>query len=431
MRRIVLKTLAAALACTALALPAHAQKPPVEVEFYYPVAVGGPVTKIVDGMAEQFNRENPDIRIKPVYAGSYQDSVAKALTAQKGGNPPQLAVLLSTDMYTLIDEDAIVPIDTLATSAEDKQWLGGFYDAFMQNSRTGGHVWGVPFQRSTIVMYYNKALFKQAGLDPERAPATWAELVEYAGKLTKKDASGNVTQWGIEIPSGGAFAYWLFQALTTPNGAILMNETGNEVYLDKPEVIQAAEFWHDLAYKHGVMPKGTIDWGTTPKDFLEKKAAIVWTTTGNLTNIRSNASFPFGVAMMPKSTRGGSPTGGGNFYVFKKATPEQQQAALKFAKWATTPERAADWSIATGYVAVTPAAWQTEKMKKYVADVPAAEVARDQLAVSVAEFSTHENQRVTKVLNDALQAALTGAKTPKQALTDAQREAERILRPYK
>ncbi|ARP92960.1 ABC transporter substrate-binding protein [Bordetella genomosp. 13] len=431
MRRIVLKTLAAVLACTALALPAHAQKPPVEVEFYYPVAVGGPVTKIVDGMAEQFNRENPDIRIKPVYAGSYQDSVAKALTAQKGGNPPQLAVLLSTDMYTLIDEDAIVPIDTLATSAEDKQWLGGFYDAFMQNSRTGGHVWGVPFQRSTIVMYYNKALFKQAGLDPERAPATWAELVEYAGKLTKKDASGNVTQWGIEIPSGGAFAYWLFQALTTPNGAILMNEAGNEVYLDKPEVIQAAEFWHDLAYKHGVMPKGTIDWGTTPKDFLEKKAAIVWTTTGNLTNIRSNASFPFGVAMMPKSTRGGSPTGGGNFYVFKKATPEQQQAALKFAKWATTPERAADWSIATGYVAVTPAAWQTEKMKKYVAEVPAAEVARNQLAVSVAEFSTHENQRVTKVLNDALQAALTGAKTPKQALTDAQREAERVLRPYK
>lgn len=431
MRRIVLKTLAAALACTALALPAHAQKPPVEVEFYYPVAVGGPVTKIVDGMAEQFNRENPDIRIKPVYAGSYQDSVAKALTAQKGGNPPQLAVLLSTDMYTLIDEDAIVPIDTLATSAEDKQWLGGFYDAFMQNSRTGGHVWGVPFQRSTIVMYYNKELFKQAGLDPERAPATWAELVEYAGKLTRKDASGNVTQWGIEIPSGGAFAYWLFQALTTPNGAILMNEAGNEVYLDKPEVIQAAEFWHDLAYKHGVMPKGTIDWGTTPKDFLEKKAAIVWTTTGNLTNIRSNASFPFGVAMMPKSTRGGSPTGGGNFYVFKKATPAQQQAALKFAKWATTPERAADWSIATGYVAVTPAAWQTEKMKQYVAEVPAAQVARDQLAVSVAEFSTHENQRVTKVLNDALQAALTGAKTPKQALTDAQREAERILRPYK
>ncbi|WP_171963304.1 ABC transporter substrate-binding protein [Bordetella trematum] len=431
MRRFVLKTLAAGLTGLILGAPAMADGKPVEVEFYYPVAVGGPITKIVDDMVTDFQKENPDIRIKPIYAGTYQDSIAKALTAFKGGNPPQLAVLLSTDMFTLIDEDAIVPIDGLATSEDDKKWLSGFYDAFMQNSRTGGHVWGVPFQRSTIVMYYNKDLFKEAGLDPERAPGTWDELVEMGKKLTKKDASGNVTQWGVEIPSAGAFAYWLFQALTTPNDAILMNEAGNEVYLDKPGAVQAAKFWHDLSNKHGIMPKGTIDWGTTPKDFLEKKAAIIWTTTGNLTNIRKSADFPFGVAMMPKEKRGGSPTGGGNFYIFKGASQAQQDAALKFAKWATAPERAADWSIATGYVAVTPAAWETDKMKRYVQEVPAAAVARDQLAVSVAEFSTHENQRVTKTLNDALQAALTNAKTPEQALADAQREAERILRPYR
>jgi sn-glycerol 3-phosphate transport system substrate-binding protein len=70
-------------------------------------------------------------------------------------------------------------------------------------------------------------------------------------------------------------------------------------------------------------------------------------------------------------------------------------------------------------------------MKKYAQEVPAATVARDQLAVSVAEFSTHENQRVTKVLNDALQAVLTGAKPAQQAMADAQREADRILRPYR
>jgi sn-glycerol 3-phosphate transport system substrate-binding protein len=431
MRRTVLKSLAAAMAGALFSLPTYAQDKPVEVEFYYPVAVGGPITKIIDTMVSDFEKENPGIKIKPVYAGSYQDSIAKALTAQKGGNPPQLAVLLSTDMFTLIDEDAIVPIDGLAKDEAGRAWLGGFYDAFMQNSRTGGHVWGVPFQRSTIVMYYNKTLFKQAGLDPEHAPATWKELVDTAAKLTRKDAAGNVTQWGIEIPSGGAFAYWLFQALTTPNDAILMNEAGNQVMLDKPAVVEAAQFWHDLSAKHNVMPAGTIDWGTTPKDFLEKKAAIIWTTTGNLTNIRANADFPFGVAMMPKQKRGGSPTGGGNFYIFKAGTPAQQQAALKFATWATSPERAADWSIATGYVAVTPAAWQTAKMKKYAQEVPAAAVARDQLQVSVAEFSTHENQRVTKALNDALQAALTGAKTPQQALTDAQREADRVLRPYR
>ena len=67
---------------------------------------------------------------------------------------------------------------------------------------------------------------------------------------------------------------------------------------------------------------------------------------------------------------------------------------------------------------------------EYRLDLPAALVARDQLPVSVAEFSTHDNQRVTKVLNDALQAALNGTKTPKQAMQDAQREADRLLRSY-
>ena len=83
------------------------------------------------------------------------------------------------------------------------------------------------------------------------------------------------------------------------------------------------------------------------------------------------------------------------------------------------------------HVAVRPDAYDTDVMKKYVADFPQAAVARDQLKVSVAELSTHENQRVTKALNDGLQAALTGTKSPEQAMKDAQVEAERILRSYR
>ncbi|MFP5406014.1 MAG: ABC transporter substrate-binding protein, partial [Gammaproteobacteria bacterium] len=347
----------------------------------------------------------------------------------KSGQPPHLAVLLSTDMFTLIDEGAIVPIDGLASSADDRKWLDGFYKSFMMNSRTGGKTWGVPFQRSTIVLYWNKDLFKEAGLDPEKGPQNWDEMVEFGKKLTKADASGNTTQWGVEIPSSG-FPYWLFQGLATANGVTLMNPAGTQTYFDKPEVVEALQYWVDLSRKYKIMPTGVIEWGTTPKDFFEKKAAMIWTTTGNLTNIRTNAGFPFGVAMLPAKKQRGSPTGGGNFYVFDKTSPEEQQAAMRFIKWATAPHRAAQWSIATGYVAVTPAAWETPEMKKYTEEVPQAEVARDQLEYSVAELSTHENQRVTKALNDGLQAALTGAKTPEQAMKDAQREATRILRRY-
>ncbi len=421
----VLRALAAGLACLAASAAAE-----TEISFYYPVAVGGPITKIVDQMAADFEKENPGIKVKPVYAGTYQETVVKAITAHKAGTPPATAVILSTDMFTLIDEDAIVPFDTFAKSAEDKKWMASFYPAFMANSRTGGKTWGIPFQRSTIVLYWNKELFKEAGLDPDKGPATWKEMLADAEKLTKRDASGNVTRWGVQIPSSG-FPYWLFQGLTTTNGVELMNEAGNETYFDKPAVVEALQYWVDLGRKHKVMAPGVIEWGTTPKDFFEKKIAMMWTTTGNLTNVKKNAKFDFGVAMLPANKRRGSPTGGGNFYIFKKATKEQQEASFKFAKWMTTPERAAQWGMDTGYVAVRPDAWQTPKMQAYVKDFPVAAVARDQLQYSVAELSTHENQRVTKALNDGLQAALTGAKAPAQAMKDAQAEASRILRAYR
>jgi len=422
-------TLSALFAIVQGILPALAQAP-TEVSFYYPVAVGGPITKIIDGLAADFEKENPGIKLRPIYSGDYQSSIAKALTAVKGGDPPVTSILLSTDMYTLIDEDAIQPFDDLIKTPEDKAWLKSFYPGFMENSQTGGKTWGIPFQRSTIVLYYNKEMFKEAGLDPNRPPATWKEMTEYAQKLTKRDASGKVTQWGVQIPSSG-FPYWLFQALVIENGGALMNAAGTQTFYDKPEVIGALQYWVDLVNKYKVHPEGIVEWGTTPKDFFEKKVAMVWTTTGNLTNFKNNAKLDFGVAMLPAGKQRGSPTGGGNFYLFKKSTPAQGEAAFKFIKWVTQPQRAAQWGIDTGYVAVRADAWDTPAMKQYVAAFPPAAVARDQLPYAKAELSTHDNQRVTKALNDGLQAALTGSKTPEQAMKDSQAQSERILRTYR
>jgi sn-glycerol 3-phosphate transport system substrate-binding protein len=401
----------------------------VSLTFYFPVAVGGPITKTVEGMTEAFMKEHPDIKITPVYAGIYRETLTKALTALKGGEPPHVAVLLSTDMYTLIDEGAVVPYDEIVPAAE-MGFVKDYFPGFMKNSQTGGKTWGIPFQRSTIVMYWNKEAFKEAGLDPNTPPKTWTEMVDFAKKLTKKDASGAVSQWGVAIPTTG-YAYWLFQALAIENGIELMNPEGTEVYFNKPASVEALQFLVDLSQKHQVSPKGTIDWATTPKDFFERKTAMMWTTTGNLTNVRTNAKFDFGVAMLPANKRPGSPTGGGNFYIFKKTTPAERKAAVEFVKWMTTAERAAQWCIDTGYVAVRPDAWETTRMKEYVQGFPPAAVARDQLQYAVAELSTHENQRVTKALDDAIQAAVNGSKSPADALNEAQAEAERILRRYK
>jgi len=399
----------------------------VDLQLYYPVAVGGPVTKIVDDMVDRFHKENPDIKVTAVYAGNYTDTMTKAMTAMKGGQPPQLSVLLSTDVFTLIDEKAIIPIDDVVT---DKAWLKNYYPAFMANGQIGGKTWSIPFQRSTIVLYWNKDAFKEAGLDPEKAPASWDQMVEMGKKLVKKDASGNTIRWGVEIPTTG-YAYWMLQALAIENGQRMMNDAGNEVSLTAPKTVAALDYWVDLSRKHNVMPQGTIDWATLRTDFLEGKTAMMWHTTGNLTAVKDGAKFNFGVAMLPAKERRGSPTGGGSFYIFKNASPEQQKAAVKFIQWMTTPERAAEWSIKTGYVAVSPAAYKTPAMEAYAKGFPAALVARDQLEHAVPELSVHENGRIYKFVNDAVQAAVTGSQKPSEALANAQQQSDRVLRAYK
>src|SRR4051812_44746495 len=135
-RRDFLKGSAAA-ASAAIAAPAGAQGGPGELSVFYPVAVGGPITKIIDGDVAGVEKANPDVKVRPIYAGTYQETIAKALTAHKSGQPPVVGVLLSTDMFTLIDEEAVVPFDPFIRSDDDKRWAQSFFPAFMLNSQTG------------------------------------------------------------------------------------------------------------------------------------------------------------------------------------------------------------------------------------------------------------------------------------------------------
>ncbi len=397
-----------------------------KLTMYYPVAVGGPLTKIVDGMVADFMKQNPDIEVNAIYAGNYNDARIKALAALKSGQPAQLSVMFSIDLYELIEQDAIVAFDDVVQTDEEKAWLKSFYPTLMENGTTGGKTWGIPFQRSTIVMYYNKDAFKAAGLDPESPPESWDELVAAGKKLTKADGS----QWGMMIPSTG-YPYWMFGALAMQNDQVLMNGAGNETNFAAPATVEALQFWKDLGAKHKVMPEGTIEWGTLRKNFLEGKTAIMWHSTGNLTTVKKKAGFDFGVAMLPANKRRGTPTGGGNFYIFKKTSPEERSASMKLIKFMTSPEQSANWSMQTGYMGISQAAYDTSELQDYVKGFPYAAVARDQLNYATAELSTYETGRVRKSLDDAIQAALTGSKSPEDALKEAQATADRLLKPYR
>ncbi len=413
----------AALAAAVLlgaSLPASAQK----LTMYYPIAVGGPLTKVVDGMIADFQKEHPGITVEAIYAGNYDDTRVRALSAIKSGQPAQLSVLFSIDVYELIEQDLIIPFDDAISTDDERAWLKSFYPALMANGQVDGKTWGIPFQRSTIVLYYNKNAFKEAGLDPNAPPKTWDEMVKIGKALTKDG------RYGLMVPSTG-YPYWVFQAFAIQNGIELMHSGGTQVSFDKPEAIEALQFWRSLAAEHKIMPEGAIEWGTLRQAFTQGTTAMMWHTTGNLTAVKNEAKFDFGVAMLPANKRPGSPTGGGNFYLFKGASKEEQKAALTFVRWMTAPEQAARWSIATGYVGVSPASYDTDALKSYAKEFPQALVARDQLEHAVAEFSTNATGRVREALSNAVQAALTGRQTPEAALKSAQEAADRLLKPYR
>ena len=372
----------AAVTAIGIAAPAVAE---TELTMYYPIAVGGKLTEVVDGIVSDFEAANPDIKVNAIYSGNYDDTRVRALSALASGDPAQLAVMFSIDAYDLIEQDLVMAFDDI--SGVDKNWLNSFYPALMANGNIEGKTWGIPFQRSTIVAYYNKDLFRAAGLDPEAPPTTWDEIISM-GKTLTKDGT-----YGLMIPSTG-YPYWMFQALAIQNGKEVMSNDGLTTYFDDQTVIDTLDFWKSLSTEHGIMPEGTVEWGTLRQAFLEGKTAMMWHSTGNLTAVKNNASFDFGVAELPANVRKGSPTGGGNFYVFKETSAEERAAALKLIEFMTSPEQAAAWSIATGYMGVSPAAYETEALKKYTSEFPPALVARNQLEHAVAEFSTFETARV-------------------------------------
>src|SRR5690554_6376136 len=404
-------------------LSAQAQ---TELTMYYPVSVGGALTGVIDGLVADFESEHPDISVNAIYAGNYDDTRVRAMSAIEAGETPQLSVLFSIDLFDLLEQDAIVAFDSVIETDEEREWLDSFYPGLMESGQIDGETYGMPFQRSTIVLFWNKDAFEAAGLDPEVRPENWQEMAEMA--VAVREAS-NGEQWGVMVPSTG-YAYWMFQAFAFQNGHRLMNEAGTEVYFDDPAAIEALEYWVSLAQEHQAMLEGIIEWGTLRQNFLEESTAMMWHTTGNLITVRGEANFDFGVAMLPMRTQRGSPTGGGSFYSVKGSAEDEQRAALTFGCWMTAPERATAWSIETGYMGVSPAAYETEALPDYVDEFPAAAIARDQLEHGTAELATYQGGRVRRALDNAVQAALAGQMSPEEALKQAQAEADAALRRY-
>jgi sn-glycerol 3-phosphate transport system substrate-binding protein len=415
MRRIFAGLLTAATA--AFAASAVAAEP-VQLSFWYPVDLGGGLAKVVDGLVGDFNKTHPDIQVTATYTGNYDVTLQKIQASKLAGTLPDVAVTEISSVPVLGALGAAQPVDELIASSGGKQFLDRFWPSMLLNCSYGGKVYGVPFQRSTPVMYYNKDAFAEAALDPEKPPATWDELTSVAQKLTKHDGE-RTTRWGIELPLE-AFN-WFYYAVTYANGGETLTADGTKVLWDQPKNVEALQFWHDLVNKYKVTPAYT-PWNDGPQEFAAGKTAMVWHSTGSQAFMRQNVKFHWGLGRIPKHTQFGPPSGGGNMLMYA-TDPARRKAAWTFITWMSDAPQAARWSIASGYLATNIASWDRPEMQDLIKEHPEVLVTKAQLADAKAEPASAKYAPARDILNALIKDVLAN-KAPlvpatKQAVEEA------------
>lgn len=407
----------------------------VVIDFYFPSATANDAEGIFQSYADTFQEQNPGITINPVFTGSYTDTRNTILTElQGGGAGPDVAVMLSIDLYSFAEEGYIVPAQNFIDSMEGGEaFVADFFPALMRNGLDNdGNVWSIPFQRSTPILYYNADLLAEAGYDSP--PTNNAELVEIAQALTTDDRDG------LLVPVAGGFPIWMYQSFAIAYGQNIVSEDPTQVFFNTPEAVAAVEFVRSLGTDLGVGPAGGAAWGDTPTAFLAGQAAMIYHTTGNLTRILRDADFEVGVWYLPSGPAGddgtgyGAPTGGGNLYIFDDGSKSDAEldAIWKWVTFLASAEVQADWGATTGYIASNATAWETEPLASLAMEYPHYLVARNQLQYVGKEFSSYATITIQGIINGTLQSILTGESEDAQAAMDtAQAQIDGILAEYR
>jgi sn-glycerol 3-phosphate transport system substrate-binding protein len=379
----------------------------VKLAFMYPVGVSGDINRLVSTMIAGFNASHGDIQVEAIYAGSYDNTEQKVMTALGVGDPPATWLPINSMLQTFLGMGALEDVTALA-KADDifQDFLPGFLGTCMSDDK----LYGLPFQCSTPVVYYNKTAFEKAGL--KAAPTNWAELESAAKALTQRQGDA-VSQWGLTI--GGGWHDWIFESFVRQNGLVFWNK--DKVAFDAPESVNALEFWLRMV-KGGSMPAAST-WQSSANDFMAGRTAMLYHSTGSMTNILKSSSFPVGVASMPKNKVIGSTMGGGPILIAKKQPDAHKRAAWTFARWMTNTANQAQWCIDTGYLAARKSSWETPVLKAHVAKVPESRTAFVTAEVAGAFLQVPGYHKVREHLKSAIDRTLIGEVKPDAALREA------------
>jgi len=397
---------AGALALGSTALPTLAGA--ADISFIY---CGDAIDPVQDRAIKDWNGQNADDQVKVEVVG-WEQCQDKATTLAAAGTPVGLAYVGSRTLKEFAENDLIVPVPM--TDAEKASYFPNIVDTVTYD----GQQWGVPVAFSTKALFWNKDLFKQAGLDPEKPPTTWAEEIAAAKAIKEKTGKAG---FGLVAKTFDntmhQFLHWVY----TNNGRIIDSE-GN-ITLDSPEVLAALQAVKDITPYSEEGPTA-YEQNEVRAIFLDGQIGMMHNSTGAISRL-NGTKIPWGVANLPL---GPDAKGPGTLLitdslaVFSGTGVEDK--AIEFAKFLTAPATQEEYELTgdDGLVPLRPSA----NVDKFVAENPSWKPFIDGIQSGGPEplftdYKGFQNAMITMV-----QSVVTGQATPEDAIKTASAEIERF-----
>ena len=409
------------------------QSGPVTLTFWH--SMGGVPGKTLTTLVDKYNASQKDVQVKLVYQGSYDDAFNKLKASPDQG--PDLFQVYDIGTRYMIDAGLATPMQEFID--KDKYDISKFETHVLNYYKVKDKLNSMPFNSSMPVLYYNKTMFKEAGLNPEQPPTTWDEVEKDAKILTKK--TGDQTVYGFSQAIYG----WFFEQGMARNGAPYVNNGNGRDSATTASLVNSQTGvdiltkWKQLVDEGVALNLGrkTAD---TQKAFGAKQIAMTIDSSGTLPNLTTaaNGNFEIGIAPLPKGNNvvdSGPMIGGGSFWIMKNKPKTQQEAAWSFVKWAMEPSQMAEWAVGTGYLPINKVATEQDTFKEFIKKYPAYQAVLDQL------HNTPEN-RVTQgalmgvfpqaraTIETAIEQVVLNKATPKAALDVANKKITDSILEY-
>jgi sn-glycerol 3-phosphate transport system substrate-binding protein len=401
-------------------------------------AMSGQLGRQVEKLAADFNASQSDYRVIPGYKGSYTETVTAAIFAFRSRSQPAIVQVNEIATATMMAaKGAIYPVYQLMRDEQEIFLPAAYLPAVTgYYADLGGNLLSFPFNASTPILYYNKNMFRDAGLDPEVAPKTWPEVGLAAKKLREHGAvCGFTTSWPSWVNVENFSAFHNLPIATRANG---FGGLDAELNFNNPVVVR------HVAQLAGWQTTKVFDYSgraqTAEPRFQNGECGIFIGSSGTRADIKANSKFEVGYGMMPYwPDVAGAPQntiiGGATLWVLRDRPVAEYKGVAKFFAFLSKPEVQAAWHQNTGYLPITRAAFDLTRAQGFYDRNPGAAISIEQITLK----PPTENSRglrlgsfvlIRDVIDDELEQAFSGKKTAQTALDSAVERGNRLLRQF-